>query len=161
MPADRAETCRLRLQRVLDTGAHELAQLAALLQEERNALLTRDADSLQSLADSKQRCLLALEDLERHRIACLTDAGFGRDHRAMADCLDGCDTAGTLATTWQNYLAVAASCNSVNLANGAIIRARQQQVAATLSVLTGGQQAITYGPGGKTPRGASRTLGEA
>ena len=60
------------------------------------------------------------------------------------------------------FVAAANDCEQLNLANGAAIRLRQQQVADNLALLRGSDRDTdTYSPDGITKSGAGRALTEA
>lgn len=148
------------LSELLDAGTRAAETLAGHLQAERAALETEDLEALGRAAQAKEAVLSDLERVESRRSALLARCGLAADSAAMQALGERCDDPAVLTGKWQHYLAVADDCQRVNTTNGAILRLRQQQIASTLAVLTGGREA-TYGPRGSGTVTATRDLGEA
>jgi flagellar biosynthesis/type III secretory pathway chaperone len=156
-----ADECRNGLYHHLNEGIAALSQLDELLLSERQAVTRRDSDALVEVAGRKDDCLQTLEKQENGRLKCCAGSGFATSAAAMDACLDWCDPQGALAGLWSQYRQLAAKCSTANLTNGAIIRARQQQINTALAVLCGGEPAQTYGPSGNEGLSGSRALAEA
>ncbi len=144
-----------RLNEVLRSGIVQATLLRASLEDERLALESRDSDALSRAIQTKASHLEKLAELERERSALLESAGLTDVTSASSGDEDA------LMDRWNEYRAIAAECDTLNLGNGAIIRLRQQQVADGLALLRGADaNADTYGPAGTNATGG-RELTEA
>ena len=163
MNQPRPDTVRVMLEGVLGKATLRASALKSALTEEREALVGRDPERLDVAVNSKQSLVRDLDGLERSRVAICSDAGFGEDSVDMVKLIAWCDADTTLGQGWNQLLELGADCDRLNLANGAIIRLRQQQISDGLLVLRGtALETNTYGPTGATdttPGG--RTLTEA
>lgn len=126
-------------------AAHSLERA---LQEERAALEREDADGLLAAGEAKRACVAALETLERRRQSLCRDAGLDAGPAAMPALLARAQ-APAAAAEWRELLGVLARAERVNMANGAIVRAKTEQLEAALAIL-GGDAA---GPGIYEPAG--------
>lgn len=122
--------------------------LERALGEERQALERQDADGLLAAGEAKRACVAALEKLEQRRQSLCRDAGLDAGPAAMPALLSQAKVP-SAAAEWRELLGVLARAERVNLANGAIVRARTEQLAAALAIL-GGDAA---GPGTYEPAG--------
>ena len=81
----------------------------------------------------------------------------------MQELIDWCDESELISHRWEQLMVIAAESSAMNMTNGAIIRVRQQQFDASLSVLRGVTPGSdTYGRnGGESGDLGRRSLAEA
>jgi flagellar biosynthesis/type III secretory pathway chaperone len=136
------------LKEILSDGLGYVGDLKATLIEERGALENRDMSLLEATAQSKQTLAknLAMFDFFRADIE-----GFAKKHN------------GAILDAWNEFQSIARDCDSLNKTNGAIIRARRDQISTGLSLLQGRDtQSDTYTPSGSAaPSTGRRSLTEA
>ena len=128
-PADSAADLETILHRSLSTAA----ELKAVLENERDALESADAEALQEAAVEKRHSVQALETLEAARAQIARQAGFDTAPESMPDiarCLPGSG----VSDAWDRYLFIAKECSELNARNGAVINMRRSQIHQTLSV---------------------------
>jgi flagellar biosynthesis/type III secretory pathway chaperone len=130
------------LKEILQDGIEYVTDLKAVLVEEREALERRDTKLIEAAAKSKQTLAKNLSMFDFFRADIQTLAGKG---------------AGQVSDLWGRFITVARACDQLNRTNGAIIRSRQEQVLAGLSLLQGREQdADTYTPTGSAAGSAGR-----
>ena len=130
------------------------AMLGTLGRENR-ALIDGDAESLNAAGADKARLVEALEALETER-------------RGLMDAIDAAVTAAAGAggapqstAEWQTLLGLIAACKQQNQRNGALVKARSEQVRMAIDALRGAEPQI-YDPHGLKPSARSaRPLGTA
>jgi flagellar biosynthesis/type III secretory pathway chaperone len=139
---------KTELEEILSDALGYVGDLKSALIEEREALENRDTAHLETTAKSKQTLArnLAMFDF------------FRADIESFAKKQDG-----SILDAWNEFQAIARDCGSLNKTNGAIIRARHDQLATGLALLQGrDKNSNTYTPSGSTvaPSGR-RSLTEA
>lgn len=133
---------KAELAAILSDGFGYLTELKAVLIEERGALEDRDTGLIESTAKSKETLAknLAMFDFYRAEIESLA----AENDSAIAD-------------SWNEFQSVARDCDRLNRTNGAIIRARHDQVTTGLSLLQGRERNTdTYTSKGTTRASAGR-----
>ena len=148
---------------LLGTSVFQALGLKESLVEEKAALEKQDMDALDDAVANKSRCVTELQALDSTRTSLCVDAGFDAGPDQMEKVMAWCDTDATISNCWDHLLQLATECNALNMTNGAIIRARQQQINANLSVLRGQPpEAATYGrEAGGAAQNMRRSLAEA
>jgi flagellar biosynthesis protein FlgN len=126
-----------------------------VLERENQALVANDADLLTTTGADKARLVDALEKLEIERRD-LTQA-FGA---AAASIAGG--TGPQSSPEWQELIALVATCKERNQRNGALVKARSDQVRALLNSLRSSEPAM-YAASGNVHAGSlgTRPLGTA
>lgn len=142
---------------------HEKLQLTQRLQEildeERVALERQDTAAIDSAAATKSQVIDQLQAKDNARTRLCEAHGFKPGVEQMQRLMESCDNDGLMQSVWQQLMALAAECRSMNMTNGAIIRLRQQHFASSLAVLSGTELNLdTYGSHGET---AARPEGRA
>jgi flagellar biosynthesis/type III secretory pathway chaperone len=130
------------LEEILSDGLGYVGDLKSALIEERNALENRDTTILETTAKSKQTLAknLAMFDF------------FRADIESLAK-----ERNGSILDDWNKFQTIARDCDAMNKTNGAIIRARYDQLATGLSLLQGRDtNANTYTPSGSTVAATGR-----
>jgi flagella synthesis protein FlgN len=126
------------------------AMLSAL-DAENQALVAGDTELLNSAGADKAKLADALEALETERrglAAAIESAGSAPKH-------------GAAAPRWQALLELVAACKERNQRNGALVKARTEQVRTALKLLRGPEPQF-YDPSGRKPASRSaRSLGSA
>jgi flagellar biosynthesis protein FlgN len=131
------------LRTVLDEMSATTAQLIAVLDEEREALVCADAKALNRAGEAKQMLMRRLEQLDVERLH-LSSTSTEAAHQ-----MDG---------AWQDLLKSLAACRDKNLRNGALVGQRLTQVRRALSVLTGTDAQVgTYSQNGAV-QGTHRSI---
>jgi flagellar biosynthesis protein FlgN len=120
--------------------------MLSTLGRENQALAEGDSEQLNAAGADKARLVETLETLESER-------------RTLSDAI-GASFAGDGA--WQTLLELIAACKEQNQRNGALVKARSEQVRMALKVLHGTDEPECYDPTGmqSSARGA-RHLGSA
>jgi flagellar biosynthesis/type III secretory pathway chaperone len=154
---------RTRIVDLLGQSVYQALGLMESLAEENSALEAQDSDALLRSVDIKSACVSSLKDLEAERKLLCKAAGFDEGPSQMEEMTAWCDQEDVVHNAWHHLLEIAEKCNSLNLTNGAVIRARQQHFEVNLAVLRGaGQKLDTYARGGTTHREMNqRSLAEA
>lgn len=127
-----------------------LAGLARILQDELKVLAGEDADAIQGIGASRQRCIASLTELEAERRAACRQLGFGSGREALPNTLAWCDPDGSLQRRWQANLEQARRCRAQNERNGAVVSLRLGNVRKLLATLRGNPAPSTYGPGSRS-----------
>jgi flagella synthesis protein FlgN len=131
-------------------------QMLATLARENQALVDGDADLLNTAGAEKARLVEALDSLEHERRA-LSDA-IGLTFAAASD--KSADDSSRPAE-WRELLDLIAECKQRNQRNGALVKARSEQVRIALRALRGTEAAL-YDPSGLEHAARSaRALGTA
>ncbi len=154
---------RERIVQILGDSVIHALGLKQLLLDEREALERQDTDGLDRAVDDKGRYIDQLQALENDRGSLCEASGFHAGPEQMQDMTEWCDENSVVADGWSHLMNVAAECNQLNLANGAIIRLRQQHAEAGLAVIRGrDQDPATYArTGSDSAARLNRTLAEA
>lgn len=135
------------IQRVIREQVDSAESMLEILDQEYQALLEGDTESLNRASAEKARVIEDLETLERARQD-LVEPG-------QADRADGS------ASRWSEVLELIKQCRERNQRNGALAKARREQVMATLNLLRGSDDSV-YDESGSVARGVgARVLGEA
>jgi flagella synthesis protein FlgN len=125
-------------------------EMLGVLGRERQALIEGNPESLNAAGAQKARLVETLETLEAQRRTCADtiSAGFANERPSVEP-------------QWQSLLTVIAACKEQNQRNGALLKARADQVRTALKVLRGAEPEI-YAASGHTPSSSSaRSLGSA
>jgi len=119
------------------------------LGRENHALVVGDADLLSTAGADKARLVDALEALENER-------------RGLSEQLEQSMSQSTRdEPTWKALLELVAACKEQNQRNGALVKARSEQVRLALQTLRGAEPGF-YDPNGLKPSARSaRPLGTA
>jgi len=126
------------------------------LGRENQALVDGDADLLNAAGAEKARLVEALEGLEQER-------------RSLSDAIGATFTPAGAAPTaeddgapaWRTLLDLVAQCKQQNQRNGALVKARSEQVRIALQALRGSEPGF-YDPSGlKSAARSARPLGTA
>jgi flagellar biosynthesis/type III secretory pathway chaperone len=127
------------------------AMLAALARENK-ALVDGDGGLLDSASADKARLVESLEALERQR---------HQLSEAIARPANRQELPSPTGPEWQSLLALIAECKTQNQRNGALVKARSEQVHIALTALRGSEPGF-YDPSGLKPSTRSaRPLGTA
>jgi len=133
------------MRRLLDRQLEALARVLELLGDEQQALLSRDASSLELVTASKSQALARSDELEQQR-------------RSLAPSLSDMERLAadeSIARLWEKLLEMTRQCREQNDANGRLIRRQQQRVESALGLLCGKpttENADLYGPDGEQRR---------
>ncbi len=144
--ADRQQFAHLI--KALDAQAR---QLLGIMQQEREALATSNAEQVAACSADKRNALAALDTLELHRRQLCeetTAPGTGADMlaklQALADHLP-------LLNRWQAVLSLLSECRALNRANGQLLDRQHHRITDTLALLRSGlPHKRLYGPDGIT-----------
>lgn len=141
--------------------SRHLAQIGALLDEERAELAAGLTDRLQAIAEEKLAQVCALELYARRRDERLRALGFAADRDGLAACEAAHPQGARLRALWTRIAEQAASARDGNALNGRLIEARLQQVQGRLAQLVPPAGAPDgYGADGRSrTRLPSRALG--
>lgn len=138
-------------------------QLAACLEQERQALAELDGPALETLADTKRQLLERMERQARERMALAAAAGYDRE--TMQAFIEAADRQGVLRDCWLALLTGLQACQHLNRVNGGVIELGRQGLHTALGLLRGQQAGVrttTYQANGRTPTPLDhRALGTA
>lgn len=162
MRAEVTQESQVHLEQILHAGVHCATGLKEILKEERNALETQNTDALNNSGKNKHVFLTKLEDLEVERRKICIAGGFEPDAPGMEQLVKTCDSDSPLLGYWTDFVDLARECSDLNIANGAIINLRRQQIAGALSVVRGeNHDNETYSRNGRdNPGNTKRILAE-
>ncbi len=146
------------MHRALSGGEQNATSLLEALADERDALTQQDFARIEEGASKKSDLVNQLDAFERRRDQICQAAGFSKSPQQMREFLNAMDDeARSLHESWNTISSKMASCRSLNNANGAIIRVRQQHFEASLSLLRGGTASgDTYARSGTGNQGLER-----
>lgn len=163
MPNITPDEARARIVDVIGDSVYQALGLKEALEDERRALEAQDIDALNAIVDSKTSCVQELQRLDHQRADLCRQWGFEDGPHQMTALIEWCDEDQLISSRWEQLMVIAAEGSALNMTNGAIIRLRQQQIDASLSVLRGGSPgADTYNrQGGDAGDHQSRSLAEA
>lgn len=138
-----------RLSTILEEQIRCAEQMLGTLSRENEALVAGDAARLNAAGAEKARLVEALEALETERrsLAAAIETGFRNEAG------DG--------TQWHTLLELVAACKRANQRNGALVRARGEQVRAALGIIRGAEASLYDGSGAAASNRGARTLGTA
>lgn len=135
------------IQRVIREQLGSAESMLEILDQEYQALLDGDTESLNKASAEKARVIEELEALERARQD-LAEPGQS-------------DRADPVTSGWSEVLDLIKQCRERNQRNGALAKARREQVMAALNLIRGGDDGV-YNESGSVARGVgARALGEA
>jgi flagellar biosynthesis protein FlgN len=144
-------------QALLEEETRELRAFLQLLENERDALMQRDADPLVSIADEKNRASARLQALGLRRMQWLANQGLDGRPESVNGWLTRSSNNENKADTWRHFFELARRARDLNHANGALIRSRMQYGQQALAVLlAASNQATFYGPDGQSFSGLGK-----
>ena len=115
-----------------------LARLVELLRSEQDALVRGDADGVAALANTKGRCLAALQAHAEERRGILLSAGQSPDREGIRFWTQQHGrTEPRLVQRWRESVDLARVADQVNRANGALIASRLTVTQQALTTLFG------------------------
>lgn len=147
-----------QIEQLLDQQIQIAAQLAAVLEAERDALTGTSPSLVSEKAAEKVRLLEIFERLENERRRICAESGVASLADASRDTSTGLTR--TLSHRWRSLMGLLAACRNANETNGLILNLKQGQVRQLLDIVRGGP-AVTYGPNGQTLASAVRPLARA
>jgi len=154
-----------QLRALLAQDSTNLDKLQALLEQERQALETRQHDQLPALIEAKTQALDALAETAALRRQWLHAAGISPNQKHWRQWLTDYPQGAELANAWQDITERMDACRQLNEINGKIMSRAQQALGRLLGLLRG-QEARTntqlYDERGQASgRGNSQTLVKA
>ena len=115
-----------------------LARFVELLRSEQDALIKGDADRLAALAETKSRCVAALQAHAGERRAILLAAGQAPGREGItAWTREHGRTEPRLVERWREFIELARVADQVNRANGSLIASRLTVTQQALTTLFG------------------------
>jgi flagella synthesis protein FlgN len=120
------------------------------LTRESQALLDGDTESLNAASAEKARLVAALETLETERCQLSEAIAAGQG-----------DAPAPGAGEWRRLLELVGECKRRNQRNGALLKARTEQVRSALKLLRGAEPQVYDGSGFTPTARGGRTLGSA
>ncbi|MCP5158860.1 MAG: flagellar protein FlgN [Gammaproteobacteria bacterium] len=128
------------LEKLLREELAAIEALSQLLQQEYDALRTRDISSIERIASEKQTSVDQMHHLDMARVAYLHQQGFTADRQGLQACLNAAPTREERAIL--NQLASEFECAieqvcDQNEVNGAIIAASRGHVEQALNIISG------------------------
>jgi flagellar biosynthesis/type III secretory pathway chaperone len=136
MPAERkSHSLPDILTRQVQCTEHLLTCLGA----ERDALASRDIQTLEDTTATKLQYTRELEQLEQQRQQLMVELGFGdiTDNESLRRCFKSLPQAETLLKLWGRILTNLDTARHGNLANGGILEAGRRHVEQALMILRG------------------------
>ncbi len=144
-----------QLHGLLRATLENLREMHGLLEQEAEALGTRDAEAMDRIAVKKQELVPVLDRLAAEQRLCLGDS---EDEAGIEACLARAgvhaSVADLLRADWREILRLLTACKRRNELNGAYIGLLSRHVETSLDILLGPSQAeATYGRDGVKRRG--------
>jgi len=144
-----AALTRDTLGRLLAEENAALAEFEQLRDREHTALKSRDIDSLESLADTRQENVVRLLKIEEERRSLCSMLGFEQDLTGLAKLIAWCDPNQTLVRRHEECATRAGRCRDLNDRNGVLVGAQIKRVEGLLGAITGTDNKNKgYGPRG-------------
>lgn len=144
-----ASLTRDTLARLLAEENAALAEFETLLEQEHDALKSRDIDSLETLAETRQGNVVRLLKIEDERRSLCSMLGFETDLQGLAKLVAWCDPASSLAKRYEECAKRATRCRELNDRNGVLVGAQIKRVEGLLGAMTGSSaEPRSYGPRG-------------
>ena len=138
---------RDHLTRLLAEENTALAEFEALLDREHAALVKRDIDALEALAEARQSSVTSLLKLEDERRGLCSMLGYETDLSGLARLIAWCDPQRTLLEPYEECSTRARRCRDLNDRNGLLVGAQIKRVAGLLGAITGESTTPpAYGP---------------
>lgn len=141
-----------QLSSILKAEEEAAAKLLTLLESERGALTTSDAEVMDDMSVKKQPFVVRLEQLNRQREEVLKVAGFpaGKDGLDAFIVNQPTIDASALKILVTKLRTTAYACREHNQINGSIVNVNRQYLQKAMSILRGRDMtASSYGPGGE------------
>lgn len=136
---------------VLQSEYDIASELLAILNTERDALVTSETAIIEQVSKDKQPLVVKLEQLGRQREMIVQAGGFSSGKEGLnAFIANQSDVAATQLNSLLTQLRVVAkACRENNQTNGGIVNVNRQYLHKAISVIRGRDTEITsYGPGG-------------
>jgi flagellar biosynthesis/type III secretory pathway chaperone len=144
-----ATLTRDTLGRLLAEENAALSEFESLLDREHGALASRDIDTLEALADSRQASIIRLLKIEEERRSVCGMLGYDTDLQGLSRLIAWCDPARTLSRPYDECATRARRCRDLNDRNGVLVGAQIKRVEGMLGALTGASaEPRAYGPRG-------------
>lgn len=147
-----ANTAGEQMQSIMQAELDAATSLLAILENERQALITSDFATINELNTQKQPFIIELEGLGRNREALLKMAGFPGGKQGMDAFIENQDasTQSGMLQILEKLKQTAKVCRSNNQINGGIVNVNRQFLVRALNILRGREaEASAYGPGGE------------
>ena len=128
------------LEKLLCEELAAIEGLQQLLQQEYDALRTRDVTALEHIAGQKQISVDRLHSLDIARMAYLREQGFTADRQGLQTCLEAAPTRkqhGILHKLASEFERAVEQARDQNEVNGAIIAASRSHVEQALAIVSG------------------------
>ena len=154
-----------QLRALLAQDFANLDKLQTLLEQERQALETRQHEQLPTLIEAKTQALDALAEAAALRRQWLRAAGMSPDQEHWQEWLKDYPQGSDLANAWQDITERMDACRQLNEINGKVMGRAQQALGRLLGLLRG-QKARTHTQlyderGQASGKGDSQTLVKA
>jgi len=119
-----------------------LQQLLLALDNEHKALVDKNIDSIQSIAEEKIVLMEHLEDLNKERRSLLDNAGLDITSTGVGDFLQNSKSprAPQMKALWDEISNISKQCDKQNNINGIIIESNKRHTENALSILQGKPQ---------------------
>ena len=119
-----------------------LQQLLLALDNEHKALVDKNIDSIQSIAEEKILLMEHLEDLDKERRSLLDNAGLEITSTGVGDFLQNSKSprAPQMKALWDEISSISKQCDKQNNINGIIIESNKRHTENALSILQGKPQ---------------------
>ncbi|MFT3907062.1 MAG: flagellar protein FlgN [Steroidobacteraceae bacterium] len=161
MPVSRAQLGE-HIGRLLNEEHHLLGELEQLLSTESEVLRGDDADAIERVSGSRQRCVEALVRIDADRQDCCRLFSFGSDRDAFEKMLKSMEEGAALQKRWSLNLEIARRCKDFNDRNGAVVSVKLHAVRQRLAALRGVTPPPVYGKRvSRFTDMGSRSLGKA
>ncbi|HCB12616.1 MAG TPA: hypothetical protein DEP36_03460 [Gammaproteobacteria bacterium] len=128
------------LEKLLREELAAIETLQQLLQQEYDALCTRDASALERIAGEKQVSVDQLRNLDTVRATYLREQGFAADRQGLHACLNTAPTReqrGVLSKLVSEFEHAIEQVHDQNEVNGAVITASRGYVEQALAIISG------------------------
>jgi flagellar biosynthesis protein FlgN len=137
---------------LIEQTVAELQRFLAVIETERQALVSGKIDQLPVIAEKKSALATRLATLESQRENALHEAGFAAGREGVVAWLaaNAPSSDPAIPALWQQFITLAAEAKRENETNGKLIGAQMQQNQQALGLLLGkSADATTYDAGGQ------------
>lgn len=153
MTPDNCRAVQEQLTGLFASERNALSALRLLLEEEQQALVEMDLDTVARISDDKARAIAALQPVAGQRSRLMQLAGVTEDHDGLATLLDTCRAGEALRDEASTIIEMTRDCQALNLANGVQIKKCQHFVTGALNCLIGDDTGQFYSAKGSQTSG--------
>lgn len=124
---------------LMDEELRQTHQLRLILEEEQDAVKTKDIDAMSGTLTQKLEILEKLEKLDIERKSLLQQAGYDNSKSGFESLLQASASSNSLMDKWHKLEQEMSECRQLHQVNTQILEIGQRQVQQVLGILLGNQ----------------------